>query len=405
MAEDPAIRALFGPAPATVNLNASAVAVNNGAVIAMLSLAAVAVMLRFIARLVLRNALMADDWAIIAALICIGATTGLSIAGGATGAGRHIWSVTLEELMHLYRVSSRLPSQPALLFSYTFIYAASCTCTRLSILFFYWRVFSPLKPFLRVALIFGAFLTLSYPIIVWVTMSNSCKPVTYFWTQFSGTSGQCIDVDRFFLAAGILNMLNDFIILIIPFPRIVKLQMSVQKKVAISGIMAVGIFVCIASIVRIRYLSIFMSSVDLTWLMGPVFIWSSIEPSVAVVCACMPHLAPLARLAHRSISSSFHSRRSATESSGKPRRHRRESRQGVQKGHRSSHWGPTFDFGFEQLKKTANDDEIGLTNFVTAGPIIGKDSSIESVLEAYARDHEIAVQSSFVQSSSQKHAL
>ncbi|RAH79599.1 hypothetical protein BO86DRAFT_449542 [Aspergillus japonicus CBS 114.51] len=350
MVEDPAIHALFGPAPANVDLTASAVAVNNAAVIAMLVLAAVAVMLRFTARLVLRNALMADDWAIIAALLCIGATTGLSIGGGMTGAGKHIWFVTLEELMHLYR----------LLCSYTFIYAFSCTCTRLSILCFYWRVFSPLKPILKVALLFGAFLTLSYPIIVWVTMSNSCKP----------------------------------------------LQMSVQKKLAISGIMAVGVFVCVASIARIRYLSIFMSSTDLTWLMGPVFIWSSIEPSVAVVCACMPHLAPLARLAHRTLASSFHSRRSTTESSGRPRKLPSGSRQGVQKGHRFSQRGPTFDFGFEQLKKTANDDEIGLTNYVTAGPnYMGKPSSIESVLEVDSRAQEIAVQSSFVQSSSLKSSL
>lgn len=71
MAEDPAIRALFGPAPANVDLTASAVAVNNAAVVAMLVLAAVAVMLRFTARLVLGNALMADDWAIIAALVSV----------------------------------------------------------------------------------------------------------------------------------------------------------------------------------------------------------------------------------------------------------------------------------------------------------------------------------------------
>ncbi|PYH45564.1 uncharacterized protein BP01DRAFT_318878, partial [Aspergillus saccharolyticus JOP 1030-1] len=327
----------------------------------MLALAAVAVLLRFTARLVLRNALMADDWAIAAALLCISATTALSIAGGTSGAGKHIWSVTLEELMHLYR----------LLFSYTFIYASSCTCTRLSILFFYRRVFSPLKPLLKVALFFGTSMTLSYPIIVWVTMSNACKPLPYFWTQFSGTSGRCIDVDRFFLAAGILNMLNDFIVLVIPFPRIVKLQMSVEKKLAISGIMAVGIFVCVASIIRIWYLSVFMSSVDLTWLMGPVFIWSSIEPTVAVFCACMPHLAPLARLAHQSISSSSHSRRSNTDSAGPSR----NVASGINlKGTRFNPQGPRFDFGFEQLRKTANDDEIGLTNYVTTGRKVGQDS-------------------------------
>ncbi|KAJ5231270.1 hypothetical protein N7489_011978 [Penicillium chrysogenum] len=69
MNEDSSILALFGPAPSDIDLTASDVSVNNGVVIAMLSLATVLVTLRFTARIVLRNALMADDWAIIAVLV------------------------------------------------------------------------------------------------------------------------------------------------------------------------------------------------------------------------------------------------------------------------------------------------------------------------------------------------
>jgi hypothetical protein len=69
MAEDPAIRTLFGQAPSDVDLTASDVSVNNGVVITMLCLAAAAVILRFAARITLRNALMADDWSIIVALV------------------------------------------------------------------------------------------------------------------------------------------------------------------------------------------------------------------------------------------------------------------------------------------------------------------------------------------------
>ncbi|KAJ5253208.1 hypothetical protein N7489_003618 [Penicillium chrysogenum] len=61
MTEDPAIRALFGPAPSDVDLTASEVSINNGVVIAMLCLAVAAVILRFTARIALRNALIADD--------------------------------------------------------------------------------------------------------------------------------------------------------------------------------------------------------------------------------------------------------------------------------------------------------------------------------------------------------
>jgi hypothetical protein len=128
-----------------------------------------------------------------------------------------------------------------LLFSYTFLYASSCTWTRISILFFYKRVFSPLEMYLKVALAIAGFLTISYPIVIWVTMSTACKPASHFWTQFSGTEGKCIEVNKFFLALGIINMMNDIIILVIPFPRIIRLQMSVRKKIAICAIMAVGI--------------------------------------------------------------------------------------------------------------------------------------------------------------------
>ncbi|KAJ5544448.1 hypothetical protein N7535_007153 [Penicillium sp. DV-2018c] len=390
MTQDPAIRALFGPAPSNLDLTASDVSVNNGAVIAMFCLAAVLVILRFVARIVLRNALMADDWAIIAALVCIGGTTGLSVAGGTTGAGKHIWAAKLDELMALYRI----------LYSYTFIYAASCTCTRLSILFFYKRIFSPLERPLQVALIFGGFLTLSYPIIVWVTMGNACKPVSYFWTQFSGTEGHCIDVQQFFLAAGILNMLNDFVVLVIPFPRIIQLQMSVKKKSAICGIMAVGIFVCVASIVRIHYLYEFAGTIDVTWLMGPLFIWSTIEPSVAIVCACLPHLAPLARLVRLSVSSTLYSQQSAGISSDRTRRPHNRPERGLHNSKMASARGTTFDFGLEQMKRKANDDEIGLTNYVTVDPNENMYHSNASISDDHGHDQSIAVHSSFVQSSS-----
>ncbi|OQE17753.1 hypothetical protein PENFLA_c023G07190 [Penicillium flavigenum] len=69
MNEDWSVLALFGPALSNIDLTANDVSVNNGVVIAMLCLATVLVILRFTARIVLRNALMADDWAIIAALV------------------------------------------------------------------------------------------------------------------------------------------------------------------------------------------------------------------------------------------------------------------------------------------------------------------------------------------------
>jgi hypothetical protein len=54
------------------------------------------------------------------------------------------------------------------------------------------------------------------------------------------------------------------------------------------------------------------------------------------------------------------------------------------------------------MKKDANDDEIGLTNYVTTNPNHTKNSSVESVSDYYHRDHTIRVQSSFAQAATSR---
>ncbi|XRM42138.1 hypothetical protein ABZX51_005368 [Aspergillus tubingensis] len=296
MAVDPAIVAIFGEPPDDIDLTDSRVQQDNAVVIFILCLAVISVVLRFVARHVLRNSLMTDDWVIILALVFICTTSGLSISGGFFGAGKHVWAISVTRLMTLFKI----------LYIYVMVYSAVCAASKVSILFFYRRVFmaSHADLSLRIGIYLGFFLTLSYPIIICVTMATACKPASYFWEQFGGASGTCIDTDTFFLALGIINMLNDIVVLLIPFPQIAKLQMNRRKKVAISGILAVGSFACVASIVRIYSVDEFTKRNDVTWTLGPVFIWSTIEPGLTIVCACLPHLAPLVRLAHIKLSSS-----------------------------------------------------------------------------------------------------
>lgn len=86
----------------------------------------------------------------------------------------------------------------------------------------------------------AVFMTLSYPIILWVTMAAACRPVRYFWEQYIGGKGKCINVTLFYLILGIVNMLNDILILIVPISKIVKLNLNGKKKASIMGIMLLG---------------------------------------------------------------------------------------------------------------------------------------------------------------------
>ncbi|KAK1145216.1 hypothetical protein N8T08_004368 [Aspergillus melleus] len=99
----------------------------------------------------------------------------------------------------------------------------------------------------------------------------------------------------------VANVVTDVIILLVPIPLIWKLQMRTTLKVMISSIFILGGFVCIASLVRIYFMTFLKSSVDITWIMGDVFIWSSVEPCVGILCACLPTIRPLLRSAFRRL--------------------------------------------------------------------------------------------------------
>lgn len=175
-------------------------------------------------------------------------------------------------------------------------------------------------------------------------------------------------------------MANDIIILTIPIPQILKLQMSTRKKGSgvrnhaawklVSNLpsgsqrLANDCSVCVASIVRIYYLAVFVKTVDITWLMGPVFIWSSVEPSIGILSACLPNLRPLFRGIRQKMSSAerISSADRITPSNGDaPWRFSGNARHNA--GPRGSSFvGSRFGFSGDGTLKLVEEDEIHLTN-------------------------------------------
>ncbi|OBR14431.1 Pth11-like integral membrane protein [Colletotrichum higginsianum IMI 349063] len=386
---------IFGPPPDGLDISESSVVQNNAAVIVLAVLASLAVVLRLMARYLQGHNLKADDWAIIASLILVGATVGLSIAGGAQGAGNHVWSFTPLGLTRVFKI----------LYAYTFVYGSACAATKISILLFYQRIFVSNIPSFKISLILGYFLSITYPIVIWATMGNACKPLPFYWNQFVGEQGTCLDLNTFYLALGIINMINDIIVLVIPIPQVLKLQMSGRRKLAVCSIMLLGSFVCVASAVRIWYLERFSKAQDVTWMMGPVFIWSAIEPSVAIVSACLAHLAPLRKIVRNKISSTQRSAQSGPSSNSAPwRSGKAAGNSSSQKGSGAlfTYGGSRFNFGGGDgmLKLKGSDDEIGLTNRITGGRSgDGKTTTADSGSEDNVNGQSIVIQSSFVQES------
>ncbi|KAH7250987.1 hypothetical protein BKA59DRAFT_491589 [Fusarium tricinctum] len=289
MAVDPNIVAIFGPPPEGLDLGHSVILLYNVVTCVVLGVAVAVVGLRFYVRNMKSANIETDDWAVLLSLFCSGATVAMTILAGAHGSGAHVWSISLPTLVNVFKIVYAEP----------FVYALAVTSVKISILLLYRRLFPLGIDKNRVyTLMFwaAAFLTSVYPFILWITMAFACRPVSHFWNQYLGASGKCIDVKLFFLVLGIMNMMNDIIILTVPIPRIWTLKMNNKTKVSVICIMLLGSFVCVASIARIYYLWGFFQNLDATWWMGPSFAWSSLEPSVAVISACLPTLAPLFRI-------------------------------------------------------------------------------------------------------------
>ncbi|KAI2630029.1 hypothetical protein GGS21DRAFT_211479 [Xylaria nigripes] len=288
---DPAVLMAFGPPPPGIDLHAKQeVAIITVALVST-AFATVALVLRLWARNFQRFGMMADDYLMIIALTFTYGTLAITILGARAGAGMHVWALTPPQIAQVFK----------LLYTYTFVYAGSVSFTKLSILLFYRRLFERGSKFFWMSLSFAAFFTVGYMFAIWGVAAGLCHPTEYFWTQFLGQKGWCLDINSSFLSLTVLNLVADIFVLLVPIPEIFKLQMSTQKKIGVCAVMALGGLVCVVSSVRIWAFYKFTVEVDVVWVQADVFLLSSVEPAFGIVSACLPSLRPLYRRARTKL--------------------------------------------------------------------------------------------------------
>jgi hypothetical protein len=122
---------------------------------------------------------------------------------------------------------------------------------------FYRRVFGVTKVFwICIGLVAGYWIAI---MIAWI---NVCQPIHYFWFKYTTTmKGHCFDSNKYYFGNGIANMLIDVCVLAYPVPivwkvristilshsdlpdrifNISQLQMPLEKKLAVIGILLLG---------------------------------------------------------------------------------------------------------------------------------------------------------------------
>ncbi|KAE8393371.1 hypothetical protein BDV23DRAFT_149550 [Aspergillus alliaceus] len=274
---------IFGPQPPGIDLSDNETPRINAAVIALYTIAVIAVLLRFIARTrVQKVGLGIDDWLIAMCLIPLTALLAATILAGKSGLGKHVWSGTLEDVVNMRKI----------LFAYIFIYLVLLPLIKISIILLYRRIFG-MNWMMWVCLS----LSIGYAACCTIAFICACQPLSYFYTQFVHPSGgKCrINLYGFYIGNAVSNVFTDVITLLVPIPIVSRLQIRTMQKILVSGIFLLGGFVTIASIVRIYYMTFLAKDPDITWVMGNVYLWSTIEPCIGILCACLPTLNALLR--------------------------------------------------------------------------------------------------------------
>jgi hypothetical protein len=193
------------------------------------------------------------------------------------GLGRDIWTLQPEQITNV-------------LFYYylgEIFYVVALGVSKISILFFYLRVF-PAKSFRTLTYsVMG--LSAAYTVAFFIVTTWQCLPVSLAWTQWDGLhEGKCNDIHLQGWIAAAINIALDAVVMILPLRHLAVLNMSLKKKVMVMSMFSVGIFVIVISAIRLYSLIHFANTQNITWNYVDAGLWSLIEIDVSIVCGCMP---------------------------------------------------------------------------------------------------------------------
>jgi hypothetical protein len=82
-----------------------------------------------------------------------------------------------------------------------------------------------------------------------------CKPIALQWDPTRG-GGHCGDITKQEISSAVMNMILDLFIVLLPMPILWNLRISTKKKVAIGGILSLGLLCVFPACLVARYMSL-----------------------------------------------------------------------------------------------------------------------------------------------------
>ena len=261
----------------------------------MMVISTLGVVFRLTARFMSAAPYGADDNLIIAALLFTYGLNVNEIVAVHYGLGQHQLMLNFDQIMRFLQSD----------WTIQLVFGCSISLTRLSLLFFYRRIFAT-KRFHYLSLVM-LFFIIGWWIAYVVAVILSCRPVNAFWDQ--SVKGHCMNEMTLAYGLTATELAINVVLLVMPVPWIKRLRLPTEKKVAIWGVFMLGGFVLIACSLRFPFLAAFEYT-DASWTIAGSGIWVNIEANVGIASVCLPVMRPLFNALHISnLRSSFSSSR------------------------------------------------------------------------------------------------
>ncbi|KAL2061629.1 hypothetical protein VTL71DRAFT_7006 [Oculimacula yallundae] len=239
--------------------------------------------LRIWTRTCLRNAFGLDDTFILLALI---PTTGffiISILKDTT----YLW------IRHTYDIPlSYISGGLKMVLAAEVTFAAAITLTKLSMLMLVRRLLVNASLLWRRITWAAIIIVTIQGLVFCLTIIFQCRPIHDYWAITTDPQPNCISQPATLLAAGIINTLTDFATVLLPIRTVWTLQLPKRQMYVVITLFGFGFISCAAGIVRTYYMYEVTTGWDQTWRSYPVWITSSLELYIGIICASIPATKP-----------------------------------------------------------------------------------------------------------------
>ncbi|KAI3395256.1 hypothetical protein diail_1609 [Diaporthe ilicicola] len=253
--------------------------------IAMLTLSWVTLLTRLAVRRWLKpEAMGADDHLMFAGLILYTVTCCLVIVCCFYGAGQLSKNLSPPTIMHGTK----------LFFIAEFFYSSCTVPIKSSICITLLRIADSRRRFVwTIWFVIGT--TCVAAVVFILVIANICHPITALWGETGGVCNLTLNSSVSFFFS-VVSIVTDLILAILPAILLIPLQMRWRVKISVVLMLGLAAFASCATIIRLRYLTLYNDQAEFMFSTGQIGLWSVVEEGIGICAGSMPTLRPLLSL-------------------------------------------------------------------------------------------------------------